>query len=342
MDILLLENLSPDAVAWLQSRYSVASHPIHSRAPSDLRAMVRKARAIVLPAEFLVTRDFLEFAPQLKVVARVHLGRDNTDLSACMERRVRVIHGSSAAVRSNAEYLLTTVLLLHRRAIAMAVAGQTSDGFGLGREVQGTTIGLLGVTPTTLALAPLLRALGAKLVGYDPAVHHSAPVWGQMQIQAVALPELLARSNTVSVQLRYASRYRNFVNANLLEHCRPGQNWVSITGSALFDPQALAIALTDGRIESCTLDGADAAFAAVESPLHGLPNLYLTSSQASNTREFRERASWLLANQIHETLDNQRIDKAESLVPEQYLGDPGQGVVVHEVFETTDPGRISR
>ena len=71
---------------------------------------------------------------------------------------------------------------------------------------------------------------------------------------------------------------------------------------ALFDPKALAKALTDGRIEACMLDGAAPGFAAPGTPLHELKNLFLTPRLGSQTRESRQRASWYVVHRIHETL----------------------------------------
>ncbi len=104
------------------------------------------------------------------------------------------------------------------------------------------------------------------------------------------------------MQVLYASRYHGFVNDKVLAHCKRGQLWVGATRSALFDADALARALTDGRIDACVLDGAESGFAAKGSPLHALNNLYLTPRLGSYTREARTRASWFLARRIHETL----------------------------------------
>ena len=81
--------------------------------------------------------------------------------------------------------------------------------------------------------ASMLGALGAKLIGYDPAIHHTAPIWARLQVQPVGLQELMAKSDAVSVQVMYASRYQGFVNDKVLAHCRPGQLWVGISRSSL-------------------------------------------------------------------------------------------------------------
>ena len=313
MDILLLERIVPEALAWLEARHSVECRPELAADPSALRKAVYKAHAVVLPRKVQVTREFLDFAPLLKAIARMHVGTDNTDLEACRERKVRVIQATTANVRSNAEYLLASLLLLYRRGIGSSLIGDRHADIRLGRELNGSTVGIFGLAPTAHTFALMLHSLGAKLVGYDPAVHHSAPIWGRLNIQPVSLSDMMSQADAVSVQVMYASRYEGFINDKVLAHCKPSQVWVGTSRSQLFDPAALAAALTDGRIESCMLDGAEAGFASKGSPLHELTNLFLTPRLGSHTRESRLRASWYVAHRIHETLAAPRVTALDQL-----------------------------
>jgi phosphoglycerate dehydrogenase-like enzyme len=282
---------------------------------STLRKALYNVQAVVLPRKVVVTREFLDFAPVLRAVARMHVGTDNTDLEACRERRVRVIQATTANVRSNAEYLLASLLLLYRRGIGSALIGDRHADIRLGRELNGSTVGLLGLAPTAHTLATMLHSLGVKLVGYDPAVHHTAPIWSRLKVQPVSLPELLQQADAVSVQVLYASRYKGFIGDKVLAHCRPGQIWVSISRSDLFDADALATALTDGRIEACLLDGAEAGFASKGSALHDLSNMFITPRLGSHTKEARLRASWYVAHRIHETLAVPRTTDSPTSAP---------------------------
>ena len=314
VDILLLERLVPEALAWLESRHAVECRPELAIDASALRKAIYKAQAVVLPRKVVVTREFLDFAPLLKAVARMHVGTDNTDLEACRERKVRVIQATTANVRSNAEYLLAGLLLLFRRGIGSSLVGDRHAEIRVGRELNGSTIGIFGLAPTAHTLAIMLHSLGAKLIGYDPAVHHTAPLWQRLHITPVSLPDLLSQSEGISVQMMYASRYQGFINDKVLAHCRPGQVWVGISRSHLFDGEALARALTDGRIEACIMDGAEAGFASRGTALHDLGNLFLTPRLGSHTRESRLRASWYVAHRIHETLSGARGVGVDGLV----------------------------
>ena len=304
MDILLLDALVPEATTWLETRHSVEYRPELADDLVALRKVAYKTKAVVFPRHSVVTRDFLDFLPKLKAVARLHVGTDNTDLQACLERGIKVIHASSANVRSNAEYLLSTLLLLYRRGVVSALMGRKHATQVMGRELHGSTVGILGLAPTAHTLAGMLHGLGVRLIGYDPAVHHTAPIWEHLHIQPVTLPELMSHSHAISVQMLYAARYKGFISSKLLAACKRHQLWVGISRSQLFDEAALAEALSDGRIEACVLDGAEANFAGENSPLHGLKNMFITPRLGSHTREARLRSSWYVAHRMHEAISN--------------------------------------
>ncbi len=289
-------------MAWLETRHSVEYRPEFIDDLVSLRQAAYKTKGIVFPRQTVVTREFLDFLPKLKAVGRLHVGTDNTDLEACKERDIKVIHASSANVRSNAEYLLSCLLVLYRRGVVSALMGRRHPSAQMGRELSGSTVGILGLAPTAHTLAGMLNSLGVRLIGYDPAVHHTAPIWERLRIQPVTLPELMGQADAVSVQMLYASRFKGFVNSKLLAACRRNQLWVGISRSELFDAGALAEALSDGRIEACILDGADASFLGDESPLKGLKNLFITPRLGSHTREARLRSSWYVAHRMHEAI----------------------------------------
>ena len=302
MSVLLLDPLVPAALSWLQERHEVAFHPELADDPMALRKAISETRALVLPPHVIVSQEFLDFAPKLQLIGRLQLSSDNTDLDACARRRVRVVQARSATARSNAEYVLYGLLMLYRRGMVSALLGRKLAHVRMGRELCGSTVGMLGMAPVAHTIAPMLKGLGVRLLGYDPAVHHAAPVWDKLGVEPVSVDELLARSDAVSLQVLYATRFRGWINERLLNHCKPGQLWVSVSRSSLFDPASLALALSDGRIDACLMDGAGENFAAEGTPLHGIPNLHLTPRLGAHTLEAKMRASWYVVHRIHETL----------------------------------------
>jgi phosphoglycerate dehydrogenase-like enzyme len=330
VEILLVDELSRDAFAWLAERHSVEYRPELARDQRALRKAIYNVRALVLPRRVPVTAEFLDFAPLLVAVGRLHVSNENTDIQACRARNIRIVQPSTATVRSNAEYLLGGLLVLMRRGMLCGTNGERPKVPPVGRELSGSTIGIFGLAPAAHTLTVMLKSLGAKLIGYDPAVHHTAPIWEQLQVEPLGAKDVLAAADAVTVSVLFGSRYRGLINDALLAHCKLGQIWVGTTRSALFDGAALAKALGDGRIEACMLDGAEEGFASKGTPLHGLENLYLTPRIGGYTHQAHMRASWYVAHRIDETLTLPRASMIDQITS-------APGALTNMSIDNSDP-----
>ncbi len=309
MDVLLLERLVPEAVVWLRERYSVVDRSQLPAVSSDLSQDLAEARAMVLPHDVRVSQAFLNNALKLELIGRLGNGAGNTDLNACELQGVHVLNSARASLHSTAEYILSGLLQLCRPEMsggldAFRVAntrGQATVSDALvGRELYGSTVGIFGLSSVVQLLVPMLQTMGVRVIGYDPAVHRDAAVWGKLRIKPMAIDEMLAESDFVCLQMAYASRHKHLVSERLLESVKPGQLWVSVGRSSLFEPAALAAALGDGRIAAALLDGAESDFLLAGSPLWGVENLYITPRTNARTQQAFTKASWYLARKIDE------------------------------------------
>ncbi len=303
MEILLLENLAADARQWLAARHQVDYRPELARDAQALRARLYKTDALVVPSWLRVGAPLLDFAPRLVVVGRIHEGGDNIDFEACQRRSVRVVQASSATARATAEWLLTALLTLFRSGGNLNVGAAPGDLQSPGREINDSVIGLFGLSAPAQMLAPMLVALGARVLGYDPALHRSAEIWARLGVQPLSLAEMLAAADAISMQTVYASRYRGLVGERVLQSCKPGQLWVSASRASLFELNALAAALRSGRMAACWMDSDEELLARPGNPLNGLPSARITPRLAPRTRESYLRGSWYLADRLHQTLE---------------------------------------
>ncbi|HMN22770.1 MAG TPA: NAD(P)-dependent oxidoreductase [Ottowia sp.] len=302
MEILLLEDLAADAREWLAARYRVDYRPELLRDLPALQRELHRADALVAPVRLRVNSQLLDHAPRLVVLGRLHEGGENIDFESCQRRGVRVVQATSAATRATAEFLLMALLNLFRLGGQLRASYVGATPRAHGREINDSVVGLFGMSPVAQLLAPMLVALGARVVGYDPAVHRSAELWERLGVQPLTLAELLETSDAVSMQTVYASRYRGLVNDRVLASCRHRQLWACVSRASLFDPAALARCLRSGRIEAFWMDSDDAVLDEANSPLRGLPNLRITSGWAARTGEAQLRGSWYLADRMHQAL----------------------------------------
>jgi phosphoglycerate dehydrogenase-like enzyme len=144
---------------------------------------------------------------------------------------VRVIQATTANVRSNAEYLLASLLMLYRRGIGSALIGDRHADIRMGRELNGSVVGILGLAPTAHALALMLHAAGRQADWLRPGgPPHGADLGSGCRSNRSGLSELMAQSDAVSVQVMYASRYKGFINHKVLAP-QAGQLWVGTSRS---------------------------------------------------------------------------------------------------------------
>jgi len=298
MDLLVVETLEADVLEWLGLRHSIRHAPDLAHSPRDFRRSLHNVRAAIVPASVTIDVETLDFAPVLRAIGRVSPGAENLDVAACERRQIEIVRSLTASARAEAEFVIGAVLSLLRR-----VPVRNADGSVTGRELGGATVGLVGMTPTTRSIAQLLAGFGARVIGYDPALHASDSIWQLWRVQPVGLRELFERSDVVSVQLAYFSRYHGLLGDRFLTHCKPSQVLVSIAHSGLFDETALAAALKSGRIAAAWFDSLEPGALDPERPLHGIQTLQVTPRVAAITREARQRSAWAVARRIDELLE---------------------------------------
>ena len=325
MDLLILEALEPEVVRWLESRHSVRYAPELARDPKGFREALRTARALVLPPSLALDSATLKDARELCAVGRVSAGVENIDLEACSRAGIEVVRSLTATAQAEAEFMVGALLSLLRR---VAVIG--ADGTLVGRELGAVTVGLVGMTPAARLMARLLSGFGSRVVGYDPAVHHTDRVWDRWQVQPVGLRELIEGCEAVCVQLAYFSRYEGLLGDRVLATCKPDQVLVCISHSALFDEEALARVLGSGRMAAAWFDSLEPGSLVEGRPLHGLDTLTVSPRVASTTRESRLRSAWAVVKRLDELLT------IDSLMPEDFRATRSGGTVGLEA------GRASR
>jgi D-3-phosphoglycerate dehydrogenase len=298
MDLLVVDTLESDVMQWLGSRHSVRHAPELAHEPREFRRALYNVRSAIIPASVTIDTETLDFAPVLRALGRVSTGAENIDLEACERRRVEVVRSLTSTARAEAEFTIGAMLSLLRR-----VPVRSADGSLASRELGGATIGLVGMPPAARAIAQLLSGFGARIIGYDPALHASESVWALWQVAPTSLRELVERADVLSVQLGYFSRYHGLLGDRFLPYCKPNQVLVSTAHSGLFDERALAAAMKSGRIAAAWLDSLEPGTLDPDRPLHGIETLQVTPRIAATTRESRQRSAWAVARRIDELLD---------------------------------------
>ena len=297
MDVLIADTLEPEVLGWLSARHGVHCDPGLAREPSAFRRHLPQARAVVVPALLALDAPLLARAPLLRCVGRLTPSVDNIDVAACSARGIEIVRPSTAATVAEAEFAVGALLQMLRRVPVIS-----PEGLLVGRELNGSTIGIVGMTSTARPLAELLRAFGSRVVGYDPGLHATDPQWARWNVTPLGLRELVEQCDGVVVLLAYFSRYRGLLGERYLMRCRQDQVLVNLSSALILEEAALAEALTSGRMAAAWLDSVDRGMTAPGRPLHAIDSLQVTPRVASTTREAHLRASWDVARRLDRIL----------------------------------------
>ena len=298
MDVLIVEPLEPEVMQWLGERHAVRYAPELARDPRALRQALFNVRALIIPSSVALDAQVLHYAPVLRAVGRLSAGAENIDLDACGRAGVEVVRSITASAVAEAEFMVGALLAMLRR-----VPVVNAEGLLVGRELSGSTIGLIGMVPAARSLAQLLAAFGSRVVGYDPSVHASDNVWTRWRVEPLPLREVMEQSDGICVQLAYFTRYQGLIGERFLPFCKPNQVLVSVAHSSLFDEAALAEVLATGRMAAAWFDSLEPGAMDAGRPLHDIDSLQITPRVASTTRESRIRSAWAVARRIDELLN---------------------------------------
>ncbi len=307
-DVLVTENVWGRSLEALAGGLAVRRVPALPAEPADLAAALGGVRALVVRNRTRVDAALLDAAPDLLIVARAGVGLDNIDLAAADARGVVVAAPLGANAHSVAELTVGLALDLARSISRLdrAVRAGRWDREP-GRELRGRTWGVLGAGATGRAVAGLAAAFGMKVLGYDPYVAADAAGAG---ITLLALDEVLAGSDVVSVHLPATAETVGLIDADRLARLRRGALLINVARGEIVVEDALLAALRSGALAGAALD-----VRAVEPPSRGeletLDNVVLTPHVAGLTEESQDRITAVLAADISRVLAG---DEAQAAV----------------------------
>jgi phosphoglycerate dehydrogenase-like enzyme len=238
-----------------------------------------------------VTAEVMAGAPQLRLVQKLGVGVNTIDLAAAKAGGVAVANmpgTNSAAVAEMALCLMLAVLRrsLYLDAITRAGEGWRPDPAIIDQtgEIGGRTVGLVGFGASATRLAPVLTALGARVVYTARSRRPEAPY------EFLPLDELLTRSDIVSLHLPVTDATRGLIGERSLARMKPGAILINTARGELVDEAALTTALARGALRGAGLDVFTNEPVGAHNPLFSLPNVILSPHQAWLTPETLARS----------------------------------------------------
>ncbi len=297
---------------WLDSRLEQLPFPVQAVAPRD-KAGVMAAMAqadVLLHALDPVTAAHIEAGRKLKLIQKIGVGVNTIDLEAAKSRGIAVCNMPGTNTAAVAEQALLLMLSVLRRVVVQDQASRAGEGWsdriqaaGAYGELAGRTVGFIGFGAVPRRLAPVVEALGAKVLRW-----HRSDAEGQPGERVEVLEDLFARADIVSLHLPLLPDTAKIVNADTLSHVRLGTILVNTARGGLVDEAALIAALDDGRLAGAGLDVLATEPFEQRNPLLQRHDVVLAPHSAWLTRETWDRSLAVIAENVR------RVESGEPLL----------------------------
>jgi len=252
-------------------------HTTRAAARAELFARIAAADVLINVRAYTVLDDeALAVAPDLKLVSILGTGTDNVDLGAAKRRGITVTNTPGVGAPSVAELTFGLILAVTRGIpLSDARVRQGTWQHVEGSELEGKTLGLLGLGAIGERVARLGRGFGMRVIAWSFA--HDAARADRLGVELVERDEVFRQSDIVSVHLRNTPEVRGLVGARELALMRPSAYLINTARGALVDQDALAEALRAGRLAGAGLDVfVDEPLQPDRNPFLDLTNVVLT------------------------------------------------------------------
>ncbi len=250
--------------------------------------------------------EVIAAAPRLKVISKHGVGVDNIDIAAATQAGIVVTNTPGTNHIAVAELTLGFMIGLARsipQADAKTRAGSWSRPMGV--ELNGKTLGLVGLGRIGLVVAQLARAFEMHVLYYDVVRH--IPMEAEGWLHYADLKTLINESDFVSLHCPLLPETYNIIGEEQLRAMKPTAYLINAARGGLIDEVALVRALQEGWIAGAALD----AFVdepPINSPLLALPNVILSPHAGAWTSESAQRMATMSARNVVSVLRGERPD----------------------------------
>ncbi|RJF93292.1 phosphoglycerate dehydrogenase [Sphingomonas cavernae] len=299
--VLISDKMDPKAAEIFRAR-GVEVDEITGKTKEELIAIIGQYDGLAIRSATKVVKEVLDAATNLKVVGRAGIGVDNVDIPAASAKGVVVMNTPFGNSITTAEHAIALMFALARQlpeADTSTQAGKWEKNRFMGVELTNKVLGLIGAGNIGSIVADRALGLKMKVVAYDPFLTPERAV--EMGIEKVALDELLARADFITLHTPLTDQTRNILSAENLAKAKKGVRIINCARGGLIDEAALKAALDSGHVAGAALD-VFVEEPAKASPLFGTPNFISTPHLGASTSEAQVNVAIQVAEQMADYL----------------------------------------
>ena len=305
--------MHPDAIALLGEATQMEVWPDDPPpTPEVLRVKLADAEGVLINIMDRMDANLLDSAPRLRVVSQLAAGLDNVDIPECTRRGILL--GSTPGILSKAvaDHAFALLLSAARRVVESDkwVRGNNWElafhpNYWLGSEVQGSTLGIIGLGQIGLEVARRAQGFDMRILYHSRNRRTEAEA--QYGLTHATLEDLLAQSDYVSLHVPLTADTRHMIGSDALRRMKTTAILINISRGPVVDTDALITALREGWIAGAGLDVVDPEPIPDDHPLLSMDNVTITPHIGSASVLSRRAMSIMAAQNLVNGLTGKRL-----------------------------------
>lgn len=314
MKILVVGNVYEKGINLLRSEHEVDLR--YNLSLEELRSILPGYHALVMRSELKISDEVLEGAENLKVIGIASSRLDSVDIQAATRRGILILNAPDGNTIATTEYAFALLLALTRnipQAHGAVLAGQWERNELTGVEVQGKTLGLIGLGRIGSGVAVRALAFGMKVIAYDPFINQEHA--DELGVELVELEQLYEESDFISLHIPLTAETHHMLDKNAFARMKKGVRLVQCSRAGVIQDTALLEAIQEGIVAGAALDAYDQERINSEHPLVATGKVILTPNIASYTEEALTRVSVDVAEGVLLALCDEAVPTAVNVPP---------------------------
>lgn len=289
--------------------------------PEQLMEAMSNVDGAIINVMDRIDAPLLDAAPKLRVLSQVAAGLDNIDIPEATKRDIMVGYTPGVLAKSTADLAFALLLAVARRVVESDKWVREGNWkishhpmFWLGSEVNGSTLGILGLGGIGLEMAK--RGLGFDMKVLYHSRTRKRDLEKEYGLKYASFKRVLAESDFLSIHVPLTPQTNHFIGEKQLKMMKPSSILVNLSRGPVVDTDALHQALTKGTIAGAGLDVFDPEPVPTDHPILGLDNVVVLPHIGSASNRSRREMHLLAARNLVAGLNGDRLEECAN--PEVY------------------------
>jgi len=293
--VFLTRTLHDFALKELKKKYQIEIHTGKIPIPQNiLKNKIKVVEGLICFPYDKIDSEIIDLGENLKVISTFSVGFDHIDINHAKKKKIRVGYTPKVLTDATADLAFALMIDLVRRVSEgdrIIRNGKWRQIYGahdyVGMDLQGKTLGILGMGRIGSTLAKRAKAFDMKII-YHNRSHVSKSREKSLGVKYVSLNKLITQSDVISIHVPHTPETDQMFNNKIFKKMKNSSFLINTARGKIVNEKDLSIALKKGIIAGAGIDVFESEPIGKNHPFTKIPNIVLAPHIGSSSKETRE------------------------------------------------------